>query len=64
MNFIPSVLRTLSRDGWLLFATRFARLFAYGWLDFDRSNVGESGSFPMWNDPSLQVYTLYVFLVE
>src|SRR5260370_14531700 len=30
--FIPSVLRTLSRDGWLLFATRFARLFAYGSL--------------------------------
>jgi MFS family permease len=29
-NFIPSVLKTLSRDGWLLFATRFARLFAYG----------------------------------
>jgi MFS family permease len=31
-NFIPSVLGTLSRDGWLLFATRFARLFAYGSL--------------------------------
>ena len=31
-NFIPSVLRTLSRDGWLLFVTRFARLFAYGSL--------------------------------
>jgi MFS family permease len=31
-NFIPSVLKTLSRDGWLLFATRFARLFAYGSL--------------------------------
>jgi len=31
-NFIPSVLRTLSRDGWILFATRFARLFAYGSL--------------------------------
>jgi MFS family permease len=31
-NFIPSVLRTLSRDGWLLFLTRFARLFAYGSL--------------------------------
>src|SRR5882757_3383534 len=31
-NFIPSVLRTLSRDGWLLFATRFTRLFAYGSL--------------------------------
>ena len=31
-NFIPSVLRTLTRDGWLLFVTRFARLFAYGSL--------------------------------
>jgi MFS family permease len=31
-NLIPSVLRTLSRDGWLLFVTRFARLFAYGSL--------------------------------
>src|SRR2546423_2712251 len=31
-NFIPSVLRALSRDGWLLFVTRFARLFAYGSL--------------------------------
>ncbi len=31
-NFIPRVLRTLSRDGWLLFVTRFARLFAYGSL--------------------------------
>jgi MFS family permease len=31
-NFIPSVLRTLSHDGWLLFVTRFARLFAYGSL--------------------------------
>jgi len=31
-NFIPSVLRTMSRDGWLLFVTRFARLFAYGSL--------------------------------
>jgi len=31
-NFIPGVLRTLSRDGWLLFGTRFARLFAYGSL--------------------------------
>src|SRR4030095_45959 len=28
-NFIPSVLRTLPHDGWLLFVTRFARLFAY-----------------------------------
>src|SRR5260370_21117627 len=31
-NFIPGVIRTLSRDGWLLFADRFARLFAYGSL--------------------------------
>jgi len=29
---IPAVLRTLTRDGWLLFVTRFARLFAYGSL--------------------------------
>jgi len=29
-NFIPRVLRTLSSDGWVLFVTRFARLFAYG----------------------------------
>jgi MFS family permease len=32
INFIPSALRILSRDGWLLFVTRFARLFAYGSL--------------------------------
>jgi MFS family permease len=31
-DFIPNVLRTLSSDGWLLFVTRFARLFAYGSL--------------------------------
>src|SRR5882757_9126235 len=31
-NLIPSVLRTLSSDAWLLFVTRFARLFAYGSL--------------------------------
>jgi hypothetical protein len=31
-KLIPSVLRPLSRDGWLLFVTRFARLFAYGSL--------------------------------
>lgn len=31
-NLIPNVLRTLSHDGRLLFATRFARLFAYGSL--------------------------------
>ena len=29
---IPSALRTLTRDGWLLFLTRFVRLFAYGSL--------------------------------
>ena len=31
-KLIPRVLRTLSRDGWLLFVTRCARLFAYGSL--------------------------------
>src|SRR3981189_1681548 len=31
-NFILSVPGTLSGDGWLLFVTRFARLFAYGSL--------------------------------
>src|SRR6266576_2831776 len=31
-KLIPSVLRTLSRDGRLLFVTRCARLFAYGSL--------------------------------
>ena len=29
---VPSALQRLSRDGWLLFATRFIRLFAYGSL--------------------------------
>jgi len=29
---IPIALRLLTRDGWLLFATRFTRLFAYGSL--------------------------------
>jgi MFS family permease len=29
---VPSVLRALNRDAWLLFATRFTRLFAYGAL--------------------------------
>jgi MFS family permease len=29
---IPTALRVLTRDGWLLFATRFTRLFAYGSL--------------------------------
>src|SRR5947208_10010934 len=28
----PTALQRLSRDGWLLFATRFVRLFAYGSL--------------------------------
>jgi MFS family permease len=30
--FIPPALQRLTRDGWLLFATRFIRLFAYGSL--------------------------------
>jgi len=29
---IPIALKTMTRDGWLLFVTRFARLFAYGSL--------------------------------
>ena len=29
---IPAALRRLTPDGWLLFATRFVRLFAYGSL--------------------------------
>jgi len=29
---LPTALRTLTRDGWLLFFTRFIRLFAYGSL--------------------------------
>src|SRR5437660_7550510 len=29
---MPHALRTLTRDGWLLFLTRFTRLFAYGSL--------------------------------
>jgi len=29
---MPNALRQLTRDGWLLFATRFVRLFAYGAL--------------------------------
>jgi hypothetical protein len=29
---IPGPLRNLTRDGWLLFLTRFLRLFAYGSL--------------------------------
>lgn len=31
-NAMPMVLRALTSDGWLLFVTRFARLFAYGSL--------------------------------
>src|SRR5258706_16336544 len=32
IDSIPTALRTLTRDGWLLFFTRFMRLFAYGSL--------------------------------
>lgn len=32
MRRLPTSLQVLSRDGWLLFATRFIRLFAYGSL--------------------------------
>ena len=31
-QMMPMALKALTRDGWLLFATRFARLFAYGSL--------------------------------
>jgi MFS family permease len=31
-NLVPKALRAMNRDGWLLFVTRFARLFAYGSL--------------------------------
>jgi len=31
-SIVPTVLQQLPRDGWLLFATRFIRLFAYGSL--------------------------------
>jgi hypothetical protein len=31
-KLIPIALQALTRDGWLLFLTRFARLFAYGSL--------------------------------
>jgi MFS family permease len=31
-NLIPIAFKALTRDGWLLFVTRFARLFAYGSL--------------------------------
>src|ERR1700693_2906082 len=44
----PSALRTLTRDGWLLFFTRFIRLFAYGSfsvvLGFYLIGLGLSGS--------------------
>src|SRR5258708_7500442 len=29
-TLVPSALKSLTRDGWLLFLTRFIRLFAYG----------------------------------
>src|SRR6202045_4636304 len=29
-SLVPSALKALTRDGWLLFLTRFIRLFAYG----------------------------------
>src|SRR6266436_549345 len=32
INLIPSALNSLTRDAWLLFVTRFIRLFAYGSL--------------------------------
>ena len=32
INLIPSALNSLTRDGWVLFLTRFVRLFAYGSL--------------------------------
>ena len=32
IDSMPNALRTLTRDGWLLFFTRFMRLFAYGSL--------------------------------
>ena len=32
VSIFPAALRTLSTDGWLLFVTRFTRLFAYGSL--------------------------------
>ena len=32
INLIPSALKSLTRDGWILFLTRFVRLFAYGSL--------------------------------
>src|SRR6266436_4268093 len=32
IDTVPSVLKGMTRDGWLLFFTRFLRLFAYGSL--------------------------------
>jgi len=32
VDSMPNALRALTRDGWLLFLTRFVRLFAYGSL--------------------------------
>jgi MFS family permease len=32
IDLVPSALKVLTRDGWLLFFTRFTRLFAYGSL--------------------------------
>src|SRR5260370_39333059 len=32
INAVPGALKGLTRDGWLLFFTRFMRLFAYGSL--------------------------------
>src|SRR5467141_3182838 len=32
IDSMPAALRTVTRDGWLLFLTRFVRLFAYGSL--------------------------------
>src|SRR4026209_2128498 len=32
MRYIPAALRSLTHDGWRLFAARFIRLFAYGAL--------------------------------
>lgn len=32
ISLIPSALKSLTRDGWILFLTRFVRLFAYGSL--------------------------------
>jgi MFS family permease len=48
IDSMPNALRTLTRDGWLLFLTRFIRLFAYGSLSvvlvFYLIGLGLSGS--------------------